>query len=162
MCSRGSLHRVGLRHKKKLLPCYLKRFKVLLVTKPKQPINSLIQKNLMSSKTLQFVSHRYKKPGSVTTSKTWASELSNLSMSRFFVLYEFFFKAKLRQFSVPNGVNIFNLSMSRLSCFVRVLSKTAPFTFQMLGNVKTFCTFRNRYNKVQYEIVQSFVFSVGT
>ena len=64
MCSRGSLHRVGPRHKKKLLPFYLKRFKVLLVTKPKQPINSLIQKNLMPSKTLQFVSHRYKTPGS--------------------------------------------------------------------------------------------------
>ena len=64
MCSRGSLHRVGPRHKKKLLPCYLKRFKVLLVTKPKQPITTLIQKNLMTRKTLQIVSHRYKKPGS--------------------------------------------------------------------------------------------------
>ena len=64
MCSRGSLHRVGPRHKKKLLPCYLKRFKVLLVTKPKQPNTTLIQKNLMTRKTLQIVSHRYKKPGS--------------------------------------------------------------------------------------------------
>ena len=60
-CSRGSQHRVESRDKKKPLPCYLKRFKV---TKPKQPINSHIQKNLMSRKTLQIVSYCYKKPGS--------------------------------------------------------------------------------------------------
>ena len=69
-CSRGSQHRVESRHKKKPLPCYLKRFKVLLVTKPKQPINSHIQKNLMSRKTLQIVSHRYKKPGTSDSKKT--------------------------------------------------------------------------------------------
>ena len=64
--SRGS-HRREPSYKKKHLPCHLKRSKVRLVTNPKQPIISHIQKNLMSRKTLQIVSHRYKKPGALTT-----------------------------------------------------------------------------------------------
>ena len=40
-------------NKKKPLPCHLKRSKVPLVTNPKQPTISHIQKNLMSERTLQ-------------------------------------------------------------------------------------------------------------
>ena len=48
---RGS-HRVESNHNKKPLPCYLKRFKVPLVTNPKQPNISHTQKNLMSRRKL--------------------------------------------------------------------------------------------------------------
>ena len=69
-CSQGSQHSMESRNKKKPLPCHLKMSKVLLVTTPNQPINSHIQKNLMSRKTLQIVSHRYKKQGTNDNKKT--------------------------------------------------------------------------------------------
>ena len=46
-------HRMESNHKKKYLPCNLERFKVLLVTNPKQPTISHTQKNMMSRRTLQ-------------------------------------------------------------------------------------------------------------
>ena len=49
---RGS-HREESNRNKKPLPCHLERFKVPLVTNPKQPNISHTQKNLMSRRTLQ-------------------------------------------------------------------------------------------------------------